>query len=138
MSLSKPVLSGCELWMSEEDKESEPPSEVDNLAAKVQESSLDPDCNAMCEEMIVSWALKGAAGESCPKILLMTPCGTKGHTPVIGKPGEPGMGYFYLAGEKLSAGLVEQIKSDPAVALKGERGCGYKGCRSTFWESLEA
>ena len=57
---------------------------------------------------------------------------------MIGKPGEPGMGYFYLAGEKLSAGLVEQIKSDPAVALKGERGCGYKGCRSTFWESLEA
>ena len=55
-----------------------------------------------------------------------------------GEPGVPGMGYFFLAGEKLSAGLVELIKSNPATALKDERGCCYKGCRSTYWESLGA
>ena len=90
MSGSTPVLSGCEQWMSEHDNGIEPPCEggdqVDNLAAKVKETSLDPDCNALCEEMIASWALKGSVGESCPKILMMTPCGTKGHTPVPGDP----------------------------------------------------
>ena len=90
MSGSTPVLSGCEQWMSEQEKGIEPPCEggdqVDNLAAKVKETSLDPDCNALCEEMIASWALKGSVVESCPKILMMTPCGTKGHTPVPGDP----------------------------------------------------
>ena len=62
MSLSKPILSACVQWMDDEDKESEPPSEVDNLAAMVQGSSIDPDCNAMCEEMILSLVQKGAAG----------------------------------------------------------------------------
>ena len=40
---------------------------------------------------------------------------THPNTPVPGEPGVPGMGYFFLAGEKLSTGLVELIKSDPAA-----------------------
>ena len=77
------------------------------------------------------------AGEPSPKLLMMTPCGEKDHTPVPPEPGVPGIGYFLLAGTKLSAGLVELIKSDPAVALKGEKGCGYQGCESSWWDSLE-
>ena len=125
MSGSGPILSGCEQWMKDQEKgdQSETPSEggdqVASLTAKVQETSLDTDSNTVCEEMIASWAQKGSVGDSCPKTLMMTPCGTKGHTPVPGAPGVPGMGYFYMAGEKLSAGLVELIKSDPATALKG-------------------
>ena len=96
--------------MNKQDNGTEVPGVVDNLAAKVKEASLDPDCNAMCEEMITSWAHKGVVGEPSPKLLMMTPCGTKDHTPVPPEPGVPGIGYFLLAGTKLSAGLVELIK----------------------------
>ena len=80
MSESTPVVFGCEEWMNKQDNGTEVPGVVDNLAAKVKEASLDPDCNAMCEEMITSWAQKGLVGESCPKLLMMTPCSTKDHT----------------------------------------------------------
>ena len=131
-----PVFGSLE-WMNNQENEPEVPGEVDTLAAQVQETSLDPDCNALCEEMITSWAHKGVAGEPSPKLLMMTPCGTKDHTHVPPEPGVPGIGYFLLAGTKLSAGLVELIKSDPAVALKGEKGCEYKDCQSSWWDSLE-
>ena len=54
MSGSTPVLAGCEQWMSEQEKGIEPPCEggdqVASLTAKVKETSLDTDSNALCEK----------------------------------------------------------------------------------------
>ena len=110
LSESAPPVFGCEEWMDNQENEPEVPGVVDTLAAQVQETGMEPDCNALCEEMITSWAHKGVVGEPSPKLLMMTPCGTKDHTPVPPEPGVPGIGYFLLAGTKLSAGLVELIK----------------------------
>ena len=33
---------------------------------------------------------------------------------------------------------MELIKSNPAQALRGEKGCGYKGCKDTFFDSIGA
>ena len=69
---------------------------------------------------------------------IMTPCGEKGHSPVLLEPGMPGKGYFLIPGTKLSSGRRELIKSDPDVALRSEKGCGYAKCDSTWWSSVEA
>ena len=72
--------------MDNQENEPEVPGGVDTLAAQVQETSLEPDCNALCEEMITSWAHKGVAGEPSPKLLMMTLCGKKYYTPVPPEP----------------------------------------------------
>ena len=72
------------------------------------------------------------------KFAIMTPCGEKGHSPVLLEPGKPGKGYFLIPGAKLSSGRWELIKSDPGLALRSEKGCGYAKCDSNWWNSVEA
>ena len=79
--LKPSVFDSCS-WMDTQENEPEVPSELDTLVNQVQETSLDPDCNDLCDKMISSWSHKGVAGEASPKLLLMTPCGEKDHTPV--------------------------------------------------------
>ena len=123
--------------MDTQENEPEVPSELDNLVNQVQANSLEPDPNDLCDKMISAMSHKGMAGEASPKLLLMSPCGEKGHTPVHPEPGVLGKGYFLISGSKLSSGRVELIKSDPDIALKSEKGCGYPKCESTWWDSLE-
>ena len=139
------ILSNVKEWMEKSGEgdqsvdQSEGSDQVESLANAVEQTNLDNTERSpercpylMCEDMMETWTVKGVAGDACPKTLMMTACGTKKHTPA------PGKGYFCLAGDKLQAGLTELIKSNPAQALRGERGCGYKGCKSSFFESIGA
>ena len=112
-------------------------SELDDLTNQVQANSLEPVPNDLCDKLISEMSHKGLASEASPKLAMMSPCGEKGHTPVPPEPGVPGKGYFLISGSKLSSGRVELIKSDPDVAMKSEKGCGYPKCDSTWWDSLE-
>ena len=61
---------------------------------------------------------------------MATTCSVVEHPPVEGK------GYFVLPGDRLQASTSELVKSKPWVVLKGPKGCGYLGCRSSFYESI--
>ena len=109
--------------------------QVESLTNAVEQTNLETtERNPYLEfeDMMESWTVKGAAGDTCPRTLMGTACSVTTHTPA------PGKGYFVLPGDKLQAGLTELIKSNPAQALRGEKGCGYQGCKSSFFESIGA
>ena len=100
------------------------------MVNQVQETSLYPDCNDLCDKMISSWSHKGVAGESSPKLLLMTPCGEKDHTPVPPEPGVLGKGYFLISGSRLSSGRVELIKAAATQTVSPLGGTAWR-CTTT-------
>ena len=76
------------------------------------------------------WKIKGQIGDNCPRSLMATPCAVAEHTPVDGK------GYFVLPGDCLAATMSEVVKYEPWKALQGPKGCGYLGCKSSFYDSI--
>ena len=61
---------------------------------------------------------------------MATTCSVAEHPPVEGK------GYFVLSGDRLQASMSELVKHKPWVVLQGPRGCGYLGCKSSFYDSI--
>ena len=125
------VLSKVKDWLENpvETDQSVGSDQVESLTHAVEQTNLETterNPYLVFEDMMESWTVKGVAGDTCPRTLMGTACSVKTHTPA------PGKGYFVLAGDKLQAGLTELIKSNPAQALRGERGCGYSGCKSSF------
>ena len=59
---------------------------------------------------------------------MATPCSVVEHP--------PGKGYFVLPGDCLQASMSELVKHKPWVVLQGPRGCGYLGCKSSFYDSI--
>ena len=103
------------------------------MSIQVEQTNLDvakksPNC--ALEEIMEGWKIKGSAGDTCPRSLMATACSVVEHPPVEGK------GYFVLPGDRLQASMSELVKSKPWVVLKGPKGCGYLGCRSSFYESI--
>ena len=79
---------------------------------------------------MLGWKGEGKVGDNCKKVVMTIPCAVKDHRPVDGK------GYFCTLGERVVQTRSEILKSDPEVALSGPVGCGYLGCKATFFESL--
>ena len=52
------------------------------------------------------------------------------HKPVNGN------GYFVLPGDCLATTRSEVVKYEPWKALQGPKGCGYLGCKSSFFDSI--
>ena len=134
----RPAVLDSLAWMNKNENEPEVPTELDSLADQVEANRLEPDPNDLCEKLICGMSHKGMSNEASPKMAIMTPCGEKGHSPVLLEPGMPGKGYFLIPGAKLSSGRWELIKSDPGLALRSEKGCGYAKCDSNWWNSVEA
>ena len=73
--------------MNKNENDPEVPTELDSLANQVQANRLEPDPNDLCEKMICGMSHKGMSNEASPKLAIMTPCGEKGHSPVLLEPG---------------------------------------------------
>ena len=61
---------------------------------------------------------------------MATPCSVVEHPPVDGK------GNFFLPGDCLQASMSELVKHKTWVVLQGPRGCGYLGCKLSFYDSI--
>ena len=106
---------------------------MEDLAAKVEQATLETvKKNAHCSltEVMKGWHAKGKIGDNCPKVLMATPCAVPDHKPVSGK------GIFCLLGDSLATTRAEIVKYEAEKALQGPKGCGYLGCKSSFFDSL--
>ena len=48
-----------------------------------------------------------------------------------------GKGYFCCLGKRVAQTRSEIIKGDPEAALSGLVGCGYLGCKATFFQAVQ-
>ena len=106
---------------------------MEELAAKVEQATLEnvkKNAHSSLTEVNKGWNSKGKMGDNCPKVLMATPCAVPDHKPV------PGKGFFCLLGDRLAQTRSETVNSEPEKALEGPKGCGYLGCKSSFFDSL--
>ena len=104
--------------------------QVDRLTMQVEQTNLEiakQSPNNALDDIMEGWKVKGAPGDTCPRSLMATACSVVEYPPAVGK------GYFVLPGDRLQASMSELVKSKPWEFLKGPKGCGYWGCRSSFF-----
>ena len=104
-------------------------AQVDRLTIQVEQTNLEAakkSPNSALEDLMEGWKIKGSSGDTCPRSLMATACSVVEHPPVEGK------GYFVLPGDRLQASMSKLVKTKPWEILKGPKGCGYWGCRSSF------